>query len=167
MKDKLIIGKIIKPQGIKGEVKLKILTDNPQIFLSLKDVFIDDKPKKVLSCSVRFGFAYLMLEGITSRNDAEKLRDKEVSILKSDFVLEENTFLIEDILNCEVFDEKNNYIGKLVNIEKYGAADVWTIYADGRNYQIPYINKIVKNVLINEKKIIFNRKNFNEAKICE
>lgn len=169
MIDFVLVGKIVKPQGIKGEVKVKIFTNNLEAFNNLKCVYLgkDKKEKKVQAVSVRFGFAYIMLEGCTTRNDAEKFRNLDVYVNRNQIKEEENTFLIGEVIGSSVVDENNELIGKLVDVEQYGAADVWVIFADGRNYSVPFIETIFLKVLPNQKLIVVNKQAFDEVKICE
>ena len=94
----LSVGKIVKPQGIKGEVKIYPLIDIPAIFNGKHEMFIDKKPVKVKSCSFRQGFAYAMFEEIPDRNTAEKYRNSLVYIDK------------EELQHC--FTEFEPYFGK-------------------------------------------------------
>ena len=164
------IGKIVKPQGVKGEVKIQLFTDNFAALKQIKEVFLSNEKqaRKVKTVSVRFGFAYLLFEGVEDRNLAETLRGKEISVEKEKMVITEpDSFYIEDIIGSIVYDENNKEIGVLVDIEQYGAADVWIVRSEGREYSFPYVGDIVKKVLPEQKIIIINKKRFDESKICE
>lgn len=165
----LTIGKIVKPQGIKGEVKIKLYTGYEHGVKNLKTVYIDQHGKKnIKTVSVRFGFAYILFDDISTCEQAEKLRNLEVSAIKDDMKINvPNTFYITDIIGSQVFDEDKKLIGVIENVEQFGAADVWSIRANGRIYSFPYIKDIVKKVYPEQKMIIINKKEFDEAKICE
>ena len=75
--EKICIAKILKPQGIKGELKCKPFTDE-NFFQNLKEVFIHDKRFDVLSSVYRFGYVYITLNGVNSRNDAERFRNLDI-----------------------------------------------------------------------------------------
>lgn len=165
----ITFGKIIKPQGVKGEVKIKLFTDNYSAISQISEVFLSNEKqaRKIKTVSVRFGFAYILFEDVTDRNMAELLRGKDVSLPKEELPLAKDTFLIDDIINSNVYDENNNIIGVLVDVEQYGAADVWVVRSEGREYSFPYVEHIVKKVLPEQQIIIVNKKSFDEAKICE
>lgn len=165
----LTIGKIVKPQGVKGEVKIQLYTEYEHGIKNLTTVYIDNIGKKnIKTVSVRFGFAYILFEGVSSREDAENLRGLEVNAPKNDMKIElPDTFYIEDIIGSQVFDENQKLMGVIENVEKYGAADVWMMRMYGRIYSFPYISSIVKEVYPEQKKIIINKKEFDVAKICE
>lgn len=165
--EKLLIGKIIKPQGVKGECKIYPLTNDLSLFDNIKEVYLDNQVYKVESLVVRFGFAYMKVESIIDRNMAEKLRNKKVYIAKDNASLKEDEYFIDDIIGFEVVDEYNDSVGKLINVEQFGAADVFVIYANKREYRVPFIADIVKKVDLINHTIIVDKKNYNEAKICE
>lgn len=165
--ERLLIGKIVKPQGVKGECKIYPLTNDLSLFNGLTKVYLEDQIMNVTNCVVRFGFCYMTFENITDRNMSEKLRNKKVYILKEDALVKENEYFIDDLIGFQVVDENAQTIGKLIDVEQYGAADVFVIYADKREYRVSFISDIVTKVDLDENVIIVNRKNYEEAKICE
>ena len=73
--ERLIIGEVLKPQGIRGELKIKTYTDEPEDVKAFGQVYIEGKPYKILSFRVGGdGFAYLGLRGVPDRNAAELMR---------------------------------------------------------------------------------------------
>ncbi len=70
--DRLLIGEVLKPQGIRGELKIKTYTDEPEDVKKFGTVYIDDVAYKILSFRVGpDGAAYMGLRGIPDRNAAE------------------------------------------------------------------------------------------------
>lgn len=166
----ITIGEIVKPQGVKGEVKIKLFTENAAAIKKLKHAYLAKgmQKKAIKTVSARDGFAYILFEGVADRNAAELLRGSEVYVEEANLEIEdENTFYVSDIVGCTVNDEQGNLIGELVDVEQYGAADVWIVRSKGRNYSFPYIGSIVASVNIKEKLIVLNKKAFDEGKICE
>ena len=69
--ERLIIGEVLKPQGIRGELKIKTYTDTPEDVKSFGTVYIDGTAYKILSFRADGkGAAYLGLRGIPDRNAA-------------------------------------------------------------------------------------------------
>ena len=76
---RLVIGEVLKPQGIRGEIKIKTYTDDNAAVKNFRRVFIGGEEYKVLSFRTgESGFAFLGLRGVPDRNAAELLRGKEV-----------------------------------------------------------------------------------------
>ena len=80
----LQIGEIVRPQGIRGEVKLRAMTEDMSRYARLESVFLKKngqmEEKKVLKGRSYDGFAFLQLEGVNDRDAAEALRGAEVYV---------------------------------------------------------------------------------------
>ena len=80
----LQIGEIVRPQGIRGEVKLRAMTEDMSRYARLESVFLKKggrlEEKKVLKGRSYDGFAFLQLEGVNDRDAAEALRGTEVYV---------------------------------------------------------------------------------------
>ncbi len=125
------IGEVLKPQGIRGEIKVKPLTDDPSRFRMLKSVTVDGAFKRVESVRIADGAVYLKLAGIDSRNDAELFRGKFVSVERAAAVsLADGEFFIADLVGAELYsraDDCNTRLGTISRIDSFGAADVFTV----------------------------------------
>ena len=71
MEELLKVGQIVKPQGIKGEVKVIPLTDDVTRFLKLKTVYIDGTIVKVGGVKIASDSIIMSLIGVNDRNSAE------------------------------------------------------------------------------------------------
>lgn len=162
----VIIGKIVKPQGLNGEVKILLSTDNLAVFNNLSCLYVGISKAKISRLRLKGQFAYVKFDGVDNVDKAEMLRGKSVAVDRSDFVLPADTFLIDEILGCKLYDLQDNFVGILEDVQQYGAADVWIIYADGREYQVPYLKEIFVKVLPQQKIIIVDKKMFDQHKIC-
>ncbi|MCL2755975.1 MAG: ribosome maturation factor RimM [Firmicutes bacterium] len=121
---RVLIGKVLKPRGLRGELKVQILTNKQETFLGIKSIYIDKKEVKVISSSLYGGFAYLFLDGIKTFENADELRDRKIWINKEDFKLEEDEVLVSDIIGFDVIEEDGTYLGQLEAVENYGAGDI-------------------------------------------
>ena len=104
--DRLTIGYISKAQGVKGEVKISPLTDDAGRFKKLKNVYLDGKAYAVKSVRILPNGIFMTFEGISDRNGAELLRDKEIQVDRKDAVsLPKDRYFIVDVVGCEVYAE--------------------------------------------------------------
>lgn len=158
------IGVIAKPQGIKGEVK--IIPDNDaERYLNLKNVFIDKLEMKINSISARDNALFVKFEDVNDRNVAELLRGKEIFAKEDDLEsLKNNEFYFKDLIGTKVFDEENNKIGELIEIDQYGAADVISIRERNIIFSVPFIDSIF--IKFEPQKVIVNKREYDETKIC-
>ena len=163
---KMLIGTVVKAQGLRGEIKIKPYTDDIDNLLNIKNVFIDDISYKVLASRENGGMLFFYLSRICSIEDAETLRGKDIFIDRDDAApLEEGGHYIVDILGCEVFAGQN-YVGKVTNIDQFGSADIYTVKGE-KTVRFPYLKKLVINADISNKKIILDEKVFLEVSIYE
>ena len=86
MEDTLVVGEVLRPQGLRGEVKVKPLTDDPDRFFDLRRVFLRGEEKRCRCLRVHEGYAYLQIDGIFSREAAEGIRGEMLRIRREDAV---------------------------------------------------------------------------------
>lgn len=162
---KQLLGKIIKPQGVKGELKVYPADSDLSIYKNVKNIFIDNEKITLSSFAIRQQFIYIKLPNCNDRNLAEKYRNKQIFVDSNELKLKDNMYFTDDMLNKDVVSESGEYIGILIDIESYGSADVLTILEDKREYKIPFLTSIVLN--INQDSIIVDKAKYDEVKICE
>ena len=90
-------GRVLKPVGIRGQLKLEIWIDDPNTLTNLKKVYIGQtctKPFCVEQLQKQNdGYAVLKLSEITDRTQAESLRGSTVLIDRNDILLKKNVNL--------------------------------------------------------------------------
>lgn len=159
------VGKIIKPQGIKGEVKIFPSIDIPAIFNGKHQLFIEKKPSPFKTASFRLGYAYVKFDEITDRNVAEKYRNKFVYITKEEFaLLSTDDFLIEDLIGTIIYDENGDMVGQIMNAVDYGFDDILVIQEEGLLYEVPFRKEIFQNA---NGTIVAIRNEYNGAKVIQ
>lgn len=151
----IAVGEILKAQGIKGEIKIKPITDDILRYKKLKLVYIDSKPYQIGNVRFDSNFAYLSLIGIDDRNKAELLRGKMLEIDRVNAVIpEEGAFFISDIVGCKIVIEDGTFLASVEDVLQCGAADVFMCKnAEGKTLSFPFLNRIIKNADIENKTI--------------
>ena len=132
------VGQIVNTHGIKGEVKVKSNSDFTDTRFQPGEVLTvnhqnHEEQLTVVSYRVHKGFHMLKFEGI-------------------DIELAENEYYYSDIIGSTVFDDDNQPIGRVINIFETGANDVWVVKGE-KEYLIPYITDVVKDIDIENKTI--------------
>ena len=142
----LEIAKILKPQGIKGEVKALPLTNVLAVFKSIKNAFVGGKDMAIEKISMRQGFLYIKFKDINTRNDAEFLRNQSIKISKDilENFKEEDEFLIDDLIGMVIYDEKGALVGQIVEVINYGSSDIFIMEKEGRQMQVPFVEGVFK-----------------------
>lgn len=169
MNELIVIGQITKAMGIRGEVKIKPLTDDPNRYKKLKSVIINERPYKIERCRIDGTDAvYLKLFTVDTRNDAEELKDAFVQIDRVNAVdLDEDTFFIADIIGCKLFTDDGVEIGKVTEVNQYGAADVFTVSNGKSTVRFPFLKKMIVKVEVETGIIIVKKSVFDEVSVYE
>lgn len=160
---KLIIGKILRPKGLKGEMKVQPITSDISQFLSLKNVIINYQTYVVISAKINQGFVYMTLQEIDSVEKAETFRDKFIEKERTSSKGKNDEFYIVDMLNSTVVDENGVEYGEITSIDSYGAADVLTIVGRKGEFTLPYVEGLVTNFDIEKKIITIDSKRYEEV----
>lgn len=165
MENMLTIGTILKPQGIRGEVKVKPFTDDAEDFRSIKRIFLDGEEVRVLSVRVGAGAVFLGLKGVPDRNIAERLRGKDILIPREDAPDPgEGRYYIADLLGSELFTEEGERLGVLKDIRQ-AATDIYTLEMDGKDILFPAVKGVITDIDIEERKITVNKTRFSEVAV--
>ena len=164
--DRLIIGEVLKPQGIRGELKVKTFTDFPEDVKAFGRVYIDDKEYKILSFRVGAdGAAYMGLRGIPDRNAAELFRGKKLEGAREDAPeLAEGQYYIVDVLGLSCETQEGEVLGTVKHIVNL-ASDVYTIEKAGKEILFPAVKGVIVKVDLENKKLIVNKSVFDEIAV--
>ena len=112
----MLIARVLRARGNKGELAAELLTDFPQRLPQLKEVFVRDGPKAqaepravaLKSCWLsqnRKGQAVFHFEGVDSISDAERFRAFEILLPISQRVsLPAGSYFVSDLIGCSVFE---------------------------------------------------------------
>ena len=107
----LTLARVLRPWGRRGEVAAEILTDFPERLGSLRQVWLADgrsapRDAVVVSCRLHNGQAVFLFAGITSIDDAEKLRGLEIRVPLSERTsLPSGRYYISDLIGCTIWEE--------------------------------------------------------------
>ncbi|MDE5562042.1 MAG: ribosome maturation factor RimM [Clostridiales bacterium] len=142
----ITVGQITKPQGVRGEVKVRPMTNDPSRFYVLKAVYIDNAMYKLSAVRVSGGDVYLKLAGIDDRNAAETLRNKYVQIDRAAAVaLDEGEFFIDDVVGATLVAKNadgSQSIGIVKSVQSFGAADVFTVTTERGEMTFAFIKAL-------------------------
>lgn len=165
MTQKLTVGEVLKPQGIRGELKIKPFTDDAETFRAFSRVFVGETPYKVLSVRTGGGAVYLGLKGVADRNAAELLRGQQVYVLREEApVPEEGRYYIADLLGCAIVTEEGERLGTLTDVRQ-AATDIYTADMEGKEVLFPVADGVVTAVDVEQGTIIVNKKRFFEVAV--
>ena len=157
MHNQIVIGKIVAPHGVRGDIRILPLTEKPEQFLDLDYLLLHDGRKLTIK-HARFHKRMVLVttEEIKSMNEAELLRDQEVLIKAEDLPeLEEGQFYVADLIGLPVFDTEGKQIGTFKDSLSTGSNDVYVITVPGeKDILLPALKLYVKEINIAEKRIV-------------
>jgi 16S rRNA processing protein RimM len=122
----ILVGKIVAPQGIRGEVRVQTFTDTPVDFkkLKIKSMRFNDDDFKFVRTVPNSNVIIAKISGIDDRNAAETLRGTELFIERSALPdLKENEFYQADLIGFDVV-RNGTKIGVVDCFQNYGAGDI-------------------------------------------
>ncbi|MBQ7097381.1 MAG: 16S rRNA processing protein RimM [Clostridia bacterium] len=156
MEKDLEIGQIVNTHGLRGDLKVMPWCDDPTVFDELAYVIIDGTEYDIEKSRMQKNMVLLKLKGIDNINEAEKYRNKILTVPREEMGdLPEGTYYICDLLGCSVETVSGRKLGKIVDIIKTGSNDVYVVEDDGKKQVlIPVIDEVVKSVDIEEKMIV-------------
>ena len=154
------VGQIVNTFGINGFVKVKAFTDDLERFETLKKVYVckKDNLEEVEIEEVKYhkGMVLLKLKGINNMNEAEVLKGLYLKIDRKDAKkLPKDTYFIADLLGLEVYSDEGRLLGRLEDIFKTGANDVYVVKDElGKQLLLPSIPEVIKEIDLSNEKII-------------
>ena len=156
MEELIIIGKITGAHGVRGELKVYPLTDDPRRFLKLKECFICgqnlEKPEAVTCASARLdrGNVLVKFEGVIDRDKAELLRGRFIAVTRDNAVkLKKDSYFITDLKGLKVIDDDKGEVGTVIDCFETGPQFTLEIRRDKKkNLMIPFVKAYCYEVSI-------------------
>ncbi|MFA9456118.1 ribosome maturation factor RimM [Halalkalibacter sp. AB-rgal2] len=156
------VGKIVNTHGVKGEVRVISSTDfSDERYAVGSKLMIRVQTNEEISVTVSHHrihkqFDLLQFEGYFSINDVEKFKGCTLYV-SSEYLtdLDEDEYYYYEIIGCSIMTDEGETIGKVKEIVQTGANDVWIVQRNsgGKDILIPYIDDVVKDISISDKKI--------------
>ncbi len=151
-------GIIVRPQGIRGAMKVETDLNDKGFLDGIRTVMVREKghdtPFAVRSLGVQNRSVIIELEGISDRNGAEGLRGRHLFLSRADHPLPKDTNLISDLIGCRIIGiNSQNNIGTVKDVSRFPAQDVYT-YSDGQNeWMVPALKSVFPRVDIETRTI--------------
>ena len=156
MKSELTIGKVLKPRGLKGELKIELYASDSARFSHLKRLKIDGIEYGIDRISPEGAIGYVSLEGIDTVEKAEALRGKLITANRNDLPkLPDGKYYIVDMIGLDVV-VSGEVVGEVCDVLQYGSADVYVVKNGANSFSFPVISGLVKQVDLDLGKIVLD-----------
>lgn len=148
------VGKVVNTHGLKGEVRVISITNNPQDRYAIGSELTwfgeggEAVDLEVSGHRVHKNFDLLQFKGYPTINEVEDFVGGILRV-REDYLLElnEHEFYLHEIIGCQVVDENGEEIGKVKEVLSPGANDVWVVQRyKQKDLLLPYIESVILKV---------------------
>ncbi|MBN1849033.1 MAG: 16S rRNA processing protein RimM [Deltaproteobacteria bacterium] len=158
--DLLLLGKVIRPHGLEGLLRVYSFAQSEDIFLEAGTVFIrSDREQpyryRVISAKKHKNLLVMRLDGLNSRYDAEKLRGAEILVRRDTIkAKKEDEYFWFELIGLKVYLVGGRYIGTLEDIFSTGSNDIYVVREGDKEYLIPAIHDVIKDIDLIHKNMV-------------
>jgi 16S rRNA processing protein RimM len=158
----VVVGQVRRPHGIRGEVRVEILTDDPDRIAQRDDLYLaypqspDDVERYPLE-TVRphKGILLLKLGGVDDRDAAEELRGMLVQVPLSEAVpLEEGEYYHFQLIGMDVETETGEWLGRVADVVEAGAHDVYVVRGPRGEILLPAVEDVILELNTETQKMV-------------
>ncbi len=158
----LVVGRVLRPHGVRGELRVEIITDYPERLGQYTDFYLasPDSPEAVQRYPVEKlrqhgGALLLKLGGCDDRNSADELRGMLVQIPIEEAVpLEEGEYYHFQLIGVRVETESGEWLGQVVKVLETGANDVYVVRGPWGEVLLPAVDNVVLELDLESKRMV-------------
>jgi 16S rRNA processing protein RimM len=151
----LIVGHILAPWGIHGEVKVEVVTDFPERFAPGKLVYLNDYPLEIEKCRPHKQHLLVKLATIDSVEAAEKLRGQDLTIPGTElYPLPAGQYYAFQLIGLKVVTTEGQTLGRITDIMSTASNDVYIVEGKQGEILIPAIEDVVKSIDLKKGKVV-------------
>ena len=170
MDEFLMIGTVLKPQGVRGECKIRSWAADISRFNTWKVLYMKTvdgfMPVAIEVTRISDGFVFAHLDGSSSANEAEKYRGTDLYVDRENAApAEEDATLIADLIGCTARDENGAEIGVLTDVLQHGTVDTWVFRTASGTLMAPALLSVFPAVDPENKAIDVIRKRLEEVAV--
>jgi 16S rRNA processing protein RimM len=147
---------VIRPRGIIGEVIVEPLSDHPSRFEEGAELWLDGCPLTIAKARRDKDRWVLLFEGVTSMDEAEKLRGGELVVDASSLPpLEDNNYYFHDLVGCCLEDSGGTRLGVVTGVVP-GTPGWLEVDHDGKTALVPMVHAFLMEVDLEDKRIVID-----------
>lgn len=156
----MVIGRILKPHGVRGEIRVEVHTDLPERFSWLKTVVVGpDDLMTVTVENVRFhqGQVIMRLLGYDDRDRADTLRGRLLMVpIEESIPLEDDEYFLFQLIGLRVITSDNEELGNIAEVLETGANNVFVVHGPDGELLLPDIGEVVQKIDFDQRLVIVN-----------
>lgn len=148
----IVIGRVLRPHGIRGEVLVEVITDFPERFDALEVAYLGydnwhATPLRIRTRRWHRAGALLSFEGYPDRTSVEALRDMFVQIpIEEAKPLPEGSYYAHELVGLEVITTEGEELGRISDVLFTAANDVYVVQTARGELLLPAIHQVIKEI---------------------
>ena len=143
----IVVGQVVAPLGLRGEMKVEVMTDFPDRFCPQEEVHIAGRPMTIERSRWHKGRVILKLATIDSVEAAEELRGRFLEVPQSKLrPLPQDQYYRFQLIGLDVLTADGELLGQITQILPTGSNDVCVVPTKDGDLLIPAIDDVVKSV---------------------
>jgi len=157
--DLVLIGRVVRPHGIDGRLKITSYAESAETFLNSKALHVKAssgriEEVRVLSVRPAKKFFLLSLEGVQSLEAAEQYRGAEVYTSKNSLSRTGGEYFWYELIGLKVYSVAGVFIGEIKQILPTGSNDIFVVGEGKKEILIPATHDVVKQIDLENKRMI-------------
>lgn len=157
----LLVGKVIRPHGRGGLLRIWSYAGSQDSFLDQGTVFLKSISGKleehtVLSAKPHKNFILMELKGLSGRDDSEAFRGAEIFIRKEVLSREQDEYFFYELEGLRVYLDTGEYVGRISQIISTKGNDIYVVNDAGKEILVPAVYEVVKEIDLDSGKMIIS-----------
>jgi 16S rRNA processing protein RimM len=149
------VGRVLAPFGLKGELKVQPLTDNPRRIAPRARLYAGAQKVTVASVREAQGYTYVTFKGLRDRTSVEPLRHALLQVPESELpLLAEGEYYRYQLIGLRVVDRSGAELGVLEEIIETGVNDVYRVRGESGDLLLPALDDVIVSVDLAGKKMV-------------
>jgi 16S rRNA processing protein RimM len=157
--DLVLVGKVIRPHGLKGLVTIESYAESKETFLNAGEVFLagtsgETEKHGVISVTPGKKFFLLKLKGVDSREQAEAYRGGNIHIQRRRLSRQSDEYFWFELIGLSVYLDTGRRVGTVRHILQASGHDIYVVHEGEKEILIPAVREVIKEVDLDNKKIV-------------
>jgi 16S rRNA processing protein RimM len=151
----ITIGQIMAPWGVKGQLKVKIITDFPERFSPSSTVYINRQPMTIKSTIWHKDKAIISLDDVSSVAEAKRLQGQPIEIHRSQLkTLPQGRYYHFQFIGLEVWTSQGEHLGSISKILTTAGNDIYVVNGTRGEILIPAVEDVIKSVELDKGRLV-------------
>ena len=157
--DLLLIGKVIRPHGMKGLVRIESYAESPDTFLNAGEVFLEASSGQtvkhgVIAVTPGRKFLLLHLDGVDSLDKAEAYRGGNIYVQRGKLSRKSDEYFWFELIGLPVYLDTGARIGTIRQILPAPGHDIFVVQEGEKEILIPAVRDVIKDVDLERERVV-------------